>query len=61
MPIYEFKCTKCRKKYEEILSFSEPKPETCKEESCEGNLELQISKSSFELKGGGWYKQGYNK
>ena len=62
MQIYEYKCPKCGV-FEAIQSFSE-KPLKCKpdcaEKDCPKKAERLISQSSFHLKGGGWYKDGYS-
>ena len=54
MPIYEYKCLKCEKIFEELQSFNDKELEVC---SCEkkGKVEKLISLSSFQLKGDGWY------
>ncbi len=59
MPIYEYICTACGGKLEIIQSFSEKAKRKCGE--C-GELKLKkiISMNAFHLKGGGWYKEGYN-
>ena len=59
MPIYEFRCGNCEKVSEVVLKFSDPYPETCP--TCnKGPLTKLISKVSFQLKGGGWYSEGYS-
>ena len=57
MPIYEYKCGKCKKLFEYLQKFSDDPKEECEE--CEGNLTKVLSTSSFSLKGSGWYKDGY--
>lgn len=57
MPIYEYRCTKCKKQHEVIQKMSDPPLKTCP--SCKGKLEKELSLSGFQLKGGGWYKDGY--
>jgi putative FmdB family regulatory protein len=57
MPIYEYQCEKCGRKFEYMQSFSEPAKTTC--ESCGGVLEKLISAAAFHLKGTGWYKTDY--
>lgn len=57
MPIYEYKCTSCCKVHEVIQKFSDPALTVCPD--CAGPLEKLISATSFVLKGGGWYKDGY--
>lgn len=57
MPIYEYQCTKCKKTFEYMQSFSDAPKKKC--EKCGGKLEKLISASGFILKGGGWYKDLY--
>ncbi len=58
MPIYEYECQKCNKITEELQSMSEDPLTTCS--ACNGELKKLISNSSFQLKGGGWYADGYS-
>jgi putative FmdB family regulatory protein len=60
MPIYEYEC-KCGTITELIQRISEPKPKTTKCKSCGRRAKAIISRSSFVLKGGGWYEDGYMK
>ena len=57
MPIYEYRCQKCGEQFEVIQKFSDRPLRRCR--SCKGKLEKLISRSSFSLKGGGWYAEGY--
>ena len=58
MPIYEYRCDECGAVVEKIQSFSAPPPDSC--DACGGGpMQKLISQSSFVLKGGGWYKDGY--
>ncbi|RJX35307.1 MAG: zinc ribbon domain-containing protein [Desulfurivibrio sp.] len=57
MPIYEYECQKCQKVTEAWQSLSDDPLTTCPD--CHGNLKKLISSSSFQLKGGGWYADGY--
>ena len=60
MPIYEYKCGDCGQEFEEMLHFSErdiPIDTSCTK--CEGKIHLKMSLGSFQLKGVGWYKDGY--
>ena len=59
MPIYEYRCKSCGKVIEVIQQFSDRPLRKCR--SCSGRLEKLISRTSFLLKGGGWYAQGYAK
>lgn len=55
MPIFEWECKKCGESIE-IWGTDEP---VCTK--CENKMEKMISMSTFILKGGGWYNEGYNK
>ena len=57
MPLHAYVCTGCEDSFEEIQKFSDPPLETCTK--CGGKLEKQMSSPSFQLKGGGWYRDGY--
>ncbi len=57
MPIYEYECCQCGKIEEAIQKFSDEPLTTCKH--CSGKLSKLISQSSFHLKGGGWFADGY--
>ena len=73
MPIYEYKCEDCGDEFEEMLHFSEredPLNKSCQNMivigghmpnpiRCDGNIHLKMSMGSFQLKGDGWYKDGY--
>jgi len=59
MPIYEYQCEKCGAQFEEMQKISDPPLEQCPE--CDGKLTKLVSKSSFQLKGGGWYVTDYKK
>lgn len=59
MPIYEYMCNDCGEVFEAIQKFSDKPLKKCKH--CGGKkVEKLISQSSFILKGGGWYKDGYS-
>ena len=53
MPIYEYQCPKCKKTIEIIQKVNDPPP------MCHGKMKKLISKSTFHLKGSGWYKTDY--
>ena len=60
MPIYEYKCEDCGVEFEEMLHWSEkdiPIDAPCTK--CEGKIHLKMSLGSFQLKGTGWFKDGY--
>ncbi|HUB07612.1 MAG TPA: zinc ribbon domain-containing protein [Myxococcales bacterium] len=58
MPIYEYACQKCGHVVEVMQKFTDPPPRKC--ERCGGRLARVMSQSSFQLKGGGWYKDLYS-
>jgi putative FmdB family regulatory protein len=57
MPIYEYECADCHKLTEALLKVGEKQPQKCKH--CGGKLTRVISRTSFQLKGGGWGKDLY--
>jgi putative FmdB family regulatory protein len=57
MPIYEYECEKCHKIIEAWQNMTEAPLTDCPQ--CDGSLHKLISTSSFQLKGGGWYADGY--
>lgn len=60
MPSYEFKCEKCDIVIEEYLPInSKQKFVFC--HKCGKKAKRIISNSTFILKGGGWYAEGYTK
>ncbi len=59
MPIYEYRCTQCGKELEIMHKVSDPAPTLCPECKAEGSLERLMSRTSFQLKGGGWYSDLY--
>ncbi|HKQ59805.1 MAG TPA: FmdB family zinc ribbon protein [Candidatus Polarisedimenticolaceae bacterium] len=59
MPIYEYRCRSCGVVTEVIQKIGDKPLRRC--EKCSGSLEKLISRTAFQLKGGGWYQDGYNK
>jgi putative FmdB family regulatory protein len=57
MPLYEYKCTRCKRHTEKIQKFSDPEITECPH--CGGPLERVISAPAVSFKGGGWYADGY--
>ena len=57
MPIYEYECTQCGRVEEVMQHFSDKPLKTCRK--CSGKLHKLISRSSFHLKGNGWYVTDY--
>lgn len=59
MPIYEYECAKCGRTSEAMQKFSDPPLTVC--EVCGGDLTKLVSRTSFQLKGSGWYATDYKK
>ncbi len=59
MPLYEYKCHQCGKKFDALQKFSDS-PLTVHEE-CGGALERLVSAPAFHFKGTGWYVTDYAK
>jgi putative FmdB family regulatory protein len=59
MPIYEYECTGCGKRFEIFQKISDKPLTKCK--FCKGPLSKLISSCSFHLKGTGWYATDYKK
>ena len=57
MPIYEYRCTKCGHTLEAIQKIDDRPLSKCPE--CSGKLEKLVSRAAFQLKGGGWFSEGY--
>jgi len=57
MPLYEYRCTKCGEHIEVLQKLNDRPLRKCTE--CSGKLEKLISRTSFQLKGGGWFEHGY--
>lgn len=60
MPIYEYVCESCLEAAHEIHKpvREMDTPEACP--TCNGLMTRLISKTSFQLKGGGWFRDGYS-
>ncbi len=58
MPMYSYHCIKCNEVYENIRTTEQRDiklDSTISNDKCDRIMDL----SSFQLKGGGWYKDGY--
>lgn len=59
MPLFVYRCAKCEIEQEFLVKRDESDaPQNC--EVCDQKLEKQLSLSSFQLKGGGWYRDLYS-
>ncbi len=59
MPLYEYRCWKCEKKFEVIQKFADA-PLTG-HAGCGGAVERLLTAPSFHLKGSAWYATDYAK
>ena len=62
MPYYSYLCNLCGFQDEAFVDVEKrDKKWPCEQEGCTGIMEREMDAPSFKLKGGGWYKDGYNK
>jgi putative FmdB family regulatory protein len=59
MPIYEYQCTRCGHRVEQIQRMDDPPLTVCEE--CGGELKKMVSAPAFQFKGTGWYVTDYGK
>ena len=59
MPIYEYQCDACGAVTERLQKMSDAPLRKCPK--CGGKVEKIISRTSFQLKGSGWYVTDYGK
>jgi putative FmdB family regulatory protein len=60
LPIYEYECEACKKRFEVIQKMSDPPLATCSD--CSGKLhKLVSSPAGLLFKGSGWYVNDYAK
>lgn len=59
MPLYEYQCDACTKRFERIQKFSDPPVETCPD--CGGTVRKLLSSPAIQFKGSGWYITDYAK
>src|SRR5262245_16119114 len=57
MPLYEYQCERCERRFEVIQKFSDPKVETCS--VCGGPVRKLLSSPAIQFKGSGWYITDY--
>jgi putative FmdB family regulatory protein len=58
MPIYEYACRKCESEFEAEQRITDDPLKKCPECGSK-RVKRLISRTSFALKGGGWYADGY--
>src|SRR5689334_20631711 len=60
MPLYEYECEACGKRFEKIQKFSDAPLEVC--EKCgKGPIKKLLSSPAIQFKGSGWYITDYAK
>jgi len=59
VPIYEYICESCGKKFDFLQKISDPPIEVCPE--CGGKMKKLISAPAIKFKGTGWYVTDYGK
>ncbi len=57
MPLYEYRCKKCGKRFEKIQKFSDPPLTT--HDKCGGAVERLLSSPAIQFKGSGFYITDY--
>ncbi len=58
MPVYEYECRECNKVFEVQQKIADDPLSECPQ--CQAPVKKLMSMSSFQLKGGGWYADGYS-
>ena len=59
MPLYEYECQACGKRFELIQKFSDPPAEVCR--LCAGGpVQRLLSSPAIQFKGSGWYITDYS-
>ncbi len=60
MPLYEYECESCKKRFERIQKFSDPTPAVCP--TCgQGPVRKLLSSPAIQFKGSGFYITDYAK
>ena len=60
MPLYEYECESCKKRFERIQKFSDPTPDVCPH--CgQGPVRKLLSSPAIQFKGSGFYITDYAK
>src|SRR5882724_9721667 len=59
MPLYEYQCDACGRRFELIRKFSDPPLDACP--TCGGAVRKLVSSPAFQFKGSGFYITDYPK
>lgn len=57
MPLYEYQCESCGRRFEALQRLGDPPLESCAE--CGGKVRKLLSAPAFQFKGSGWYVTDY--
>jgi putative FmdB family regulatory protein len=57
VPLYEYECAKCGKRFEKIEKVTAPHRQKCP--ACGGRAERLLAPPAFQFKGSGWYVTDY--
>ena len=57
MPLYEYKCSRCRSVFEVLQKVSDPPLKKCIQ--CGGAVKKTVSSPAIQFKGSGWYITDY--
>ena len=57
MPLYEYQCDACGRRFELIRKFSDPPVTNCP--TCDGTVQKLLSSPAIQFKGTGWYITDY--
>ena len=57
MPLYEYQCNVCSRRFELIQKFSDPLASECP--TCGGSVRKLLSSAAIQFKGTGWYVTDY--
>ena len=60
MPLYEYECEACQKRFERIQKYSDPPIEVCPN-CAKGPVRKLLSSPAIQFKGSGWYITDYAK
>lgn len=57
MPVYEYECESCGRRFEVMQKFSDPEVSEC--QFCSSKVRKILAPTAFVLKGTGWYASDY--
>lgn len=60
MPIYEYSCEQCGQTTDVWQKVDDPPPEQCEKCGQRHSMKKMVSRTTFVLKGGGWYSDLYS-